>query len=315
MEKLNHIAMKKSEAVRRVASLEDHRSLLKEVFQTAQERVLIVSPFVSKSALHADCIPAHVQSAISRGVVVQVYTDNDLNRVDGDLKRSANEGIAELLRAGATVIVLDGIHNKTLIRDNDLITEGSFNWLSAVRTYGGTHQREERTIVVEGDEAKGMIEDEIKGLRSKRGGVARIRSSVPEAVPASARKPTVPSRFDSASTHSSKFAQGLAWTAVVVAVILFIRGLFKSTGEMVAAMGGLAFVGFVFGSPIYLFAKYIRQPFPKSSKSVFTDKELGISDIPKKKKEEFGGDYSITGPDNNAIHLFNPDRLDGGGDL
>ena len=189
------------EPLRRLSSLNEHRSLLREVFQTARERVLIVSPFVSKSALHADGIPARVQSAISRGVVVQVYIDNDLNRVDGGLKRSANDGIAELLRAGATVIVLDGIHNKTLIRDNDLITEGSFNWLSAVRTAGGTHQREERTIVVEGAEARQMIEDEIKGLRSKKGGVARIRSIVPENIPVLPM--TVP--------HPKKTARMLTW--------------------------------------------------------------------------------------------------------
>jgi phosphatidylserine/phosphatidylglycerophosphate/cardiolipin synthase-like enzyme len=155
--------------IRRVASLQDRRALLREVFQTAHSRVLIVSPFISKSALQADGIPARVQRAIRRGVAVQVYIDNDLNREDGDLKRSANDGIVDLIEAGATVTVLDGIHYKTLIRDNDLITEGSFNWLSAVRTAGGTHQREERTIVIEGVEARQMIEDEIMGLNNPSG--------------------------------------------------------------------------------------------------------------------------------------------------
>jgi hypothetical protein len=297
--------------IRRVASLQDHRSLLKEVFQTAQERILIVSPFVSKSALHADGIPGQVQMAIRRGVVVQVYTDNDLNRVDGDLKRSANDGIAELIRSGAKVIILDGIHNKTLIRDNDLITEGSFNWLSAVRTYGGTHQREERTIVIEGAEARQMIEDEIKGLTSKRGGIARIRSSIPESiptppvpVPTPSKKPTAPASFDPASAQPSRFAQGLAWTALLVAAILFIGGSFKNSVEAIVAIAFLVFVGFVFVLPVYWYFKYIRPPFPKPIKSVFTDEELGISDAPKK-KEEWGGNYSLTGPDYNSQNLFN----------
>ena len=70
-----------------------------------------------------------------------------------------------MIRAGVTVTVLDGIHNKTMIKDDDFIAEGSFNWLSAVRTVGGTHQREERTIIVEGPEAKKMIEEEIKALK------------------------------------------------------------------------------------------------------------------------------------------------------
>jgi hypothetical protein len=139
---------------------------------------------------------------------------------------------------------------------------------------------------------------------------------------------------------------------------------------MIAAMAGLVFVGFVFGSPVYLYMKYIRQPlaapagfdpaaaqpsrlanffgyffmgvfalvcvaglfgaegialvilgtvvigpivllrslnatpYPKYTR-VYTDEELGISDAPKK-KEEWGGNYSLTGPDYNAQDLFNP---------
>jgi hypothetical protein len=163
--------------IRRLASLREHRSLLREVFQSALERVLIVSPFVSKFALQADGIPAQVQRATRRGVQVSVYIDNDLNYVDGGLTRSANDGIVELIEAGATVTVLHGVHNKTLIRDNDLITEGSFNWLSAVRTAGAIHQREERTIVVTGDEAKAMIEEEVIGLNNQSGEEMEVKKA------------------------------------------------------------------------------------------------------------------------------------------
>jgi len=126
MEKLNHIALDNSEAVRRVSSLEEHRTLLREVFLTARNRILIVSPFVSKSAIQADGIPHRVRAAAGREVKVSVYTDNDLNHIDGSLKQSANDGIAELIRAGASVTVLNGVHNKTLIMDDTLISEGSF---------------------------------------------------------------------------------------------------------------------------------------------------------------------------------------------
>jgi phosphatidylserine/phosphatidylglycerophosphate/cardiolipin synthase-like enzyme len=73
---------------RRLSSLKEHRSLLREVFQTARERVLIVSPFISKAALHADGIPHRVRAATERGVKVSIYTDNKLNHVDGSFKRS-----------------------------------------------------------------------------------------------------------------------------------------------------------------------------------------------------------------------------------
>jgi len=151
--------------VRRIQTLEEHRDVLKHVFDTAKERVLIVSPFISSSAISADNIPALVSSAVRRNVQVAIYIDDQLNRdSSGNLKRSAEEGISSLVSAGAKVTVIKGIHNKTLARDTNLIAEGSFNWLSAVRTAGGTHQREERTIIIEGDVVASMIEKELLGL-------------------------------------------------------------------------------------------------------------------------------------------------------
>ena len=72
-----------------------------------------------------------------------------------------------LAEAGAKVSIVKGIHNKTLARDENLIAEGSFNWLSAVRIAGADHQREERTMVVEGDSVAEMIERELAGLLSQ----------------------------------------------------------------------------------------------------------------------------------------------------
>lgn len=120
---------------------------------------------ISKSALNSDGIPFMIRNGTGRGVSVSVYTDNGLNRTsDGMTKASATEGVTCLLQAGAQVFVANGIHNKTLIRDNDLIAEGSFNWFSAVRTKGAAHQREERTMVVEGRQAEKMIQDEVGAL-------------------------------------------------------------------------------------------------------------------------------------------------------
>ena len=157
-------------SVRRIHTLEEHRAVLKHVFDTAKERILIVSPFISNSALTADKIPSLITAAVGRNVQVAIYIDDLLNReADGTLKKSAESGISSLVSAGAKVTVVNGIHNKTLARDTNLIAEGSFNWLSAVRTAGGTHQREERTMIVEGDEVASMIEKELMGLVKQEG--------------------------------------------------------------------------------------------------------------------------------------------------
>ena len=116
-----------------------------------------------------------VASAVRRNVHIAIYIDDQLNRDSaGAFKRGAEEGIASLVGAGAKVTIVKGVHNKTLARDNNLIAEGSFNWLSAVRTAGGIHQREERTMIVEGDEVASMIEKELMGLVSHGGLVQNV---------------------------------------------------------------------------------------------------------------------------------------------
>lgn len=153
--------------IERITTLAEHRRLLTRVFETAQERVIVVSPFISSSAIKADGVHSLVRSATRRGVDVSVYTDDMLNTTEnGVVKESAAIGIRSMADSGATVHILSGIHHKTLIRDNDLITEGSFNWLSAVRSKGAAHQREERTMVIEGPEATELISKETDTIRS-----------------------------------------------------------------------------------------------------------------------------------------------------
>lgn len=153
-------------AVRRISSLADHRALLKEVFASAKKRIIVVSPFVSKSALKYDNIPSMIRDAVARGVSVTIYTDSKLNQDEnGKTKVSAAEGVRLMQEAGAKVHVsLKGIRHKTLIKDNSLIAEGSFNWLSAARTEKVERQREEKTMVVEGGQAENLIKNETLSL-------------------------------------------------------------------------------------------------------------------------------------------------------
>lgn len=165
----------------RMVSLEDHRRLLRDVFQTAKERILIVSPAISGPKMRQDNVVGLAFKTVRRGVKVDIFTDIDLNRRDGQLNRATVDGVTDLRWAGATVTFLDGIHNKSLIRDNDLIAEGSFNWLSASRTEGGPHQREERTTVIYDDDARRLIETETLYLKRP--------AKEPKAEPAQAVQP------------------------------------------------------------------------------------------------------------------------------
>lgn len=156
--------MKNTDTTKRLTTLEDHRDLLKESISTAKKRVVVVSPFISISAIESDKLVHLAKLAVTRGVDVRFYIDYHLNCIDGEMKLSARDGITALAKVGAKVAIVNGIHNKTIIKDNDMIAEGSFNWLSAVRIRNGECQREERTLVYSGEAAKKMIEQEIERI-------------------------------------------------------------------------------------------------------------------------------------------------------
>jgi hypothetical protein len=83
--------------------------------------------------------------------------DADLNRQGADDDRPASaEGKRLLVESGAIVRIARRIHNKTVTVDDRVISEGSFNWLSAVRRAESLYHRLERTLVYE-DSAAPLI--------------------------------------------------------------------------------------------------------------------------------------------------------------
>jgi phosphatidylserine/phosphatidylglycerophosphate/cardiolipin synthase-like enzyme len=185
---------------KRLVTLAEHQAFLKDVLATAKKRVVIVSPFISSKAIKADNLAVQVKQAVARGVQVKVFVDYNLNTIDGEMKLSAKQGIADLVNAGAKVAIASEIHNKTLARDNDIIAEGSFNWLSAVRVRHAENQREERTLVVTGEGVAEMIAQELE------------RVSIAEYAYATPAKPL---------TRYPESLKTLIVTAAVLASVLF----------------------------------------------------------------------------------------------
>jgi hypothetical protein len=135
---------------REVAGLEAHQAELRCCLARAEHAVWITSPFVSADAITADGVDVQIQQAVERGVVVTCYIDARLNCDSHGVERPAATRGKELLHAaGATVRIARNIHNKTLCVDHWLISEGSFNWLSAQRRDRGSYRRYERSLVYE----------------------------------------------------------------------------------------------------------------------------------------------------------------------
>ena len=117
----------------RLSTLEAHTDLLRQAFQTARRKVVIVSPYISIRALESDNLLPLIQEAVKRGVEVVVYTDHYLDKKEGVLRENAAKGRQALAENHVCLQILKGIHNKTLVVDDCLFAEGSFNWLSASR--------------------------------------------------------------------------------------------------------------------------------------------------------------------------------------
>ena len=148
----------------RISTLEKHSRAIKQCFITARERVIIVSPFISIEALNADNIPDLIKECISKDISVTVYTDKFLDSPKGNLKVNAEKGRKTLIKSGVKLEILKGIHNKCIAVDENILIEGSFNWLSAVRDESNPYYRHEVSQIIQGEEAKIQIGQLIEEL-------------------------------------------------------------------------------------------------------------------------------------------------------
>ena len=119
----------------RLSTLDAHRELLRKVFAEASQRIVIVSPCISVRAIEHDQLVYLIRSALGRGVDITVYTDAtlDYDEHTDSLRSEAEAGRQLLVDNGVRLVVLRGVHNKSLAVDDRLLVEGSFNWLSASR--------------------------------------------------------------------------------------------------------------------------------------------------------------------------------------
>ncbi len=137
----------------RISTLEEHRKALRKALEESTERVLIVSPYLTKNAVMADDILTVLKAAKERGVRVCVVYSRDLNQWPDSAARVADT----LSKAGAEIKVATRMHSKTLAVDGSWIIEGSFNWLSAKREEGHPRQYQESSLMYRGPDAHELV--------------------------------------------------------------------------------------------------------------------------------------------------------------
>lgn len=141
-------------------TLKQHIGALARAFERAEDRLVIVSPYVRWQAVATDEVVAKTRAAVRRGVNVVIYLDDMLNKNLED--PSAAQAVAALHDAGATIKVCHNIHSKMICIDDDVFIEGSFNWLSAARD--GEYQRLETSMIYTGPKAPEFIRTMVEDL-------------------------------------------------------------------------------------------------------------------------------------------------------
>lgn len=153
--------------VEHIHDLDGHRTMLARCIRTANREVHIVSPFLSSNALIDDDLQVICEEAIQRGIKIVVYTDEALNQRHGLLFPHFIRAKEMLSEWGVNVVRTKRVHSKALWVDQDMLIEGSFNWLSAVRQPNSRWCRYETSLIFRGDKVVEMI-DQIKVDLEKR---------------------------------------------------------------------------------------------------------------------------------------------------
>ena len=167
-------------------TLKQHINFLKESFLLAQKRVIICSPFISYTNDFKSEINYHtLKEAIERNIDIyfvcssrsehlddfkEYITDQQenvnhnvinkgidlINRLFGlSLSMDNSENIK--MREKIRIVEANNFHMKTIIIDDRIIAEGSFNYLSAIRNQYDKSHNHESSLVLEGDIAKKFI--------------------------------------------------------------------------------------------------------------------------------------------------------------
>ena len=147
--------------------VKEHDAFLQNSIKNAQKEILIVSPWVRLAAIQSTNIFDIMEIAVKKGVKVSVYTDKQLNfsycnnEKREKLDKELSQILTEFKNKGIEAKYVNNVHSKLLIKDNDLLCVGSFNWLGAQRQ--GKYVRHETSIVYQGK--SNNIVNEIKLLK------------------------------------------------------------------------------------------------------------------------------------------------------
>ncbi len=121
-----YIDIQQNIQIERLDTLQSHIDAMSEAFANAEDLIVIESPFVTCNAIRNLDLINKINSAVKRNVKVKIYINSEHfnNKIYED-------GYKLLCTTNAEIYTPNNFHNKTLYYDEEMLVEGSFNWLSA----------------------------------------------------------------------------------------------------------------------------------------------------------------------------------------
>lgn len=143
-----------------ITNAAEHDAFIIKNLNSAKEKISIVSPWIKFTTMRESGIFDAMKQATKRNVNIEIFTDKHFNttknnRKDTKLIEKLHQCRTSLLDEGISLHVINGVHSKLVMTDNDSICIGSYNWLSAVRR--GKYANMETSVIYTGD-----VKDEIK---------------------------------------------------------------------------------------------------------------------------------------------------------
>ncbi|EOQ46621.1 hypothetical protein WES_03712 [Escherichia sp. KTE31] len=146
--------------------VEQHDAFLNKALAGAQKKITIISPWLSWQKVEQTGFLASMALARSRGIDITVVTDKNCNiaHVDDGKRQEKrhllNDAVEKLNNMGIATKLVNRVHSKIVIEDEELLCVGSFNWFSAARE--DKYQRYDTSLVYRGEGVK----NEIKAIYS-----------------------------------------------------------------------------------------------------------------------------------------------------
>lgn len=149
------------DSVRQLLNLHEHREYLAKSFVQAKKNLIIVSPYLTVSAIKRDNIIELIRNN-TKHLKINIFTDPDLN---GQRRENFEKARDLLVEAGASVSYVSRVHTKLLVIDNNQLSVGSFNWLSSSRE--DKFKMDEISFVYSGRHAEQHIEKAMGSILDK----------------------------------------------------------------------------------------------------------------------------------------------------